>query len=73
MWTLKIYPFMISKKKLRFFYLYSQSEETGITLDNLIEIYLCIAASREGNVEDNIKDIVKKVVDYSKSKKVIIE
>ena len=50
MWTLKIYPFMISKKKLRFFYLYSQKEETGITIDSLIEVYLCIAISREGEV-----------------------
>ena len=68
MWALKIYPFMISKKKLRFFYLYTQSEETGITIDNLIEIYLCVAVSREGPLEQNVKEIVGMVVNYTKTK-----
>lgn len=47
---LKIYPFMISKKKLRFFYLYTQSEEIGISIADIADIYVYIALSKEGSV-----------------------
>jgi len=36
MWLVKIYPFMISKKKLRFFYLYTQGEEVGVSISDLV-------------------------------------
>ena len=48
MWLLKIYPFMISKKKLRFFYLYKQNDESGIEFEDIADIYIFIALSREG-------------------------
>lgn len=51
MWILKIYPFMISKKKLRFFYLYSQSGETGVSINDIVDIYVYIALSKEGDHE----------------------
>jgi hypothetical protein len=46
MWMLKIYPFMISKKKLIFFFLYSQVDEVGITIKDIVDIYIFIAISR---------------------------
>lgn len=68
MWMLKIYPFMISKKKLRFFYLYTQSEEVGISISDIADIYIYIALSKEGSVEDNVREIVAIVADFSKGK-----
>jgi hypothetical protein len=49
MWILKIYPFMISKKRLRFFYLYTQSSQVGITIDDIADIYMYIALAMEGD------------------------
>jgi hypothetical protein len=69
MWLLKIYPFMISKKKLRFFYLYCQNEDTGLTIADIADIYIYLALAREGETEENIKEIVGMVVEFSKTKK----
>lgn len=69
MWMLKIYPFLVNKKKLRFFYLYCQNKETGISIDLIADIYICIALSREGNLEENVKEIVDMVINFSKSQK----
>jgi hypothetical protein len=66
MWLVRIYPFMISKKKLRFFYLYSQSKETGLTIEQITDIYVCIAISREGDWQDNLREIVEIVLNFSK-------
>lgn len=67
MWLVKIYPFMITKKKLRFFYLYTQTKETGLSIDHIIDIYVCVAISREGKWQENLKEIVDIVLDFSKS------
>ena len=32
MWSIKIYPFIISKSKLRFYFLYLSPDQCGITL-----------------------------------------
>lgn len=69
MWLLKIYPFMISKKKLRFFYLYCQNEDTGLTIGDIADIYIYIALSREGEAEENIRQMVGIVVEFSKIKR----
>jgi hypothetical protein len=49
MWMLRIYPFMVSKKQLRFFYLYSQCYQVGVGIDDIVDIYIYIALSREGS------------------------
>lgn len=59
---------MISKKKLRFFYLYTQSEEIGISIADIADIYVYIALSKEGSVENNVKEIVAIVAEFSKNK-----
>ena len=46
MWMLRIYPFMISKKKLRFFYLYTKSSHVGISINDIADIYMYVALSR---------------------------
>jgi hypothetical protein len=48
MWSLKIYPFMVSKKQLRFFYLYSQCQKIGVSIGDIADIYIYIALSKEG-------------------------
>lgn len=53
---------MISKKKLRFFYLYCQNEDSGLTIGDIADIYIYIALSREGEAEENIREMIGIVV-----------
>jgi hypothetical protein len=69
MWMLKIYPFMISKNRLRFFFLYTQSSQVGITIDDVADIYMYVALAKEGSAEDNVKDMVAIVAEFSRNSK----
>lgn len=62
LWSLKIYPSLVSKNRIRFYFLYEQNSECGVTLKSLGDIIILIALHREGDVQDNAKAIVDKVV-----------
>lgn len=42
----KVYPFMIDKKKLQFFYLYTQSHEIGVSVQDIVDIFMYIALAK---------------------------
>ena len=48
-WMLKVYPFLVSKKSLRFFYLYSLTRKTGITIEETADVLIYIALQQEEN------------------------
>jgi hypothetical protein len=42
-WRLKVYPFLISKKKLKFFFLYSRTGQKGLTISDTADVLMWIA------------------------------
>lgn len=69
MWTLKIYPFMVSKKQLRFFFLYSQCQQIGVSITDIADIYIYIALAKDGPPDENIKDIIRIVTTFKGEQK----
>lgn len=69
MWMLKIYPFLASKKRLRFYYLYSQAAANALTLPQIAMVYVYLALARDLDWDQSIREVVAKVVDFSRTEK----
>ena len=55
---------MVNKSKLRFYYLYIQEEETGVNIAHIVDIFVWIALSKEGDITKNIKELIKIVTSF---------
>lgn len=66
MWELKLYPLKISKRVLRFTYLFEKSHEYGINVENLgnLFIVLGIYCGKNENNLANMKEAIEVITGF---------
>ncbi len=63
-WRLKVYPFLATKKRLKFFYLYSQSHKDGLSLNEVADVLMFISLQAQKNIRRAIVKMVNAVCSF---------